>query len=111
MISNVSDNSRHNVYNGKCVWPLIKQGLDMANELSTGAGTRREKQKMLLDQAGVLQKCFEELKKYSTLLGSNLLAKVYDAADKKSINSIRIVLDLETLAIKVKLSGSAHVAL
>ena len=113
-----------NVSSDKCVWPLldlrevatkstyrgVTVGNLMANELSTRAGTRREKENLLLDQAGVLQKCFDELKTYSTLLGSNLFAKVYDAADKKLINSIRIVLDLETLAIKVKLSGSAHVA-
>ena len=115
-----------NVNSDKCLWPLLHKDLRevatkltyrgvtignlMANELSTRAGERRTKENMLLDQAGVTQKCFEELKKYSRSLGSNLFAKVYDAEDKKLINTIRILLDLETLAIKLKLSGSAHVA-
>ena len=82
----------------------------MANELSTRAGDRRAQENLLLNQKGVSDKCVEQLKKYSESLGSSLLAKVYDAEDKKLINSIRAVLDLETLALKLKLSGSAHVA-
>ena len=110
----------------KCLWPLLHKdyreiaatstykgvtiGKLMSNELSTRAGERRKKANLLLDQDGVAQKCFEELRMYSETLGTNLLGKVYDAEDKKLINSIRVLLDLESLAIKLKLSASAHVA-
>ena len=62
----------------------------MSDELSTRAGERRNKANLLLDQDGVAKKCFEKLRKYSETLGTNLLAKVYDAEDKKLINSIRV---------------------
>ena len=52
----------------------------------------------------------EELGKYSRSLGANLQNKVYQAEDKKLIETIRVVLDLETLSIKLNLSGAAHVA-
>ena len=110
----------------KCLWPILHKDMQeveskstyrgvtignlVANELSTRAGDRRAQENLLLNQKGVSDKCVEQLKKYSESLGSSLLAKVYDAEDKKLINSIRAVLDLETLALKLKLSGSAHVA-
>ena len=47
---------------------------------------------------------------YSRAMGKNLYAKVYQAEDKKMVETIRVLLDLETLAIKLKLSGSVHVA-
>ena len=109
-----------------CLWPLLHKdyrevaasstyrgvtiGNLMSDELSTRAGERRNKANLLLDQDGVAKKCFEKMRKYSETLGTNLLAKVYDAEDKKLINSTRVLLDLESLAIKLKLSGSAHVA-
>ena len=58
----------------------------------------------------VTKKCLEELKLDSRSLGSSLLAKVYQEEDKKLIETVRVVSDLETLALRLKLSGSAHVA-
>ena len=110
----------------QCLWPNLHKdsrevsekstfrgvtvGNLMSNELSTRAGERRNETNLLLDKKGVMKKSFEELRRYSDVLGTNLLAKVYDAEDKKLINSIRVLLDLESLSIKLKLSGSAHVA-
>ena len=110
----------------KCLWPLLHKDLRevetkstyrgvtvgnlMANELSTRAGERRARENLLLNKKGLTKKCYEELKEYSGSLGTNLVAKVYRAEDKKLIESIRVVLDLESLAIRLKLSGSAHVA-
>jgi hypothetical protein len=77
----------------------------MANELSTRAGQRRTMENLVLDQAGVTKKVFEELKKYAESLSSNLFANVYNEEDTKLINTVRVLLDFETLAIKLKLSG------
>ena len=115
-----------NISSPKCLWPVLHKDLReiadnstyrgvtignlMANELSTRAGERRAKQNLLLDQAGVTQNCLKKLKEYSKSLGTNLLAKVYQEDDKKLIETIRVILDLETLSLKLKLSGSAHVA-
>ena len=110
-----------NVDSVKCLWHLLHKDLReisvkstignlMSNELSTRAGQRRAQQNLLLDQAGLTQRCLERLKSYSRSLGNNLYAKVFQSEDKKMVESIRVVLDLETLAIKLKLSGSAHVS-
>ena len=110
----------------KCFWPVLHKDLReiadkstyrgvtmgnlMADELSTRAGARKTKENLMLDQKGVTKKCLEELKLYSKSLGSSLLAKVYQEEDKKLIETVRVVSDLETLALRLKLSGSAHVA-
>ena len=106
-----------NVDSVKCLWPLLHKDLReisvkstfrgvtignlMSNELSTRAGQRRAQQNLLLDQAGLTQRCLERLKSYSRSLGNNLYAKVFQSEDKKMVESIRVVLDLETLAIKL----------
>ena len=109
-----------------CLWQLLHRDLReistkstyrgvtvgnlMANELSTRAGQRKTKENLLLDQEALSVKVFDELKKYTEILSTKLLAKVYSDKDKKLINIVRVLLDLETLAIRLKLSGSAFVA-
>ena len=111
---------------GLCLWPLLHKDLKevasmstyrgvtignfVANELSTRAGDRRYKENLLLDKKGIIGKCLDELREYSDHLGSNLLAKVYTAESRKLIESVRVVLDLESLSKKVKMAGAAHVA-
>ena len=110
----------------RCLWPLLHKDLKeifdrstyrgvtignlMDSELSTRAGERRAKQNLLLGKADIIQKCLEKLALYSRTLGANLFAKVFQEKDKKLIEAIRVVLDLETLSLKLKLTGSAHVA-
>ena len=55
-----------------------------------------------MDQEALSVKVFDELKKYTVILSTKLLAKVYSDKDKKLINIVRVLLDLETLAIRVK---------
>ena len=82
----------------------------VANELSTRAGDRRQKENLMLDKEGLIEKCLDELSEYSDRLGSNLIAKVYTNENRKLIESVRVVLDLESLSKKVKTAGAAHVA-
>ena len=64
----------------------------------------------MLNQDDLIKKCLDKLALYSKTLGLNLAAKVYQEKDRIMIETIRYFLDLETLSLKLKLSGSAHVA-
>ena len=57
-----------------------------------------------------MDKCMGQLGDFSQELSTELDATVFTKESKLVLDSLRVILDLETLAIKVKLCGSAHVA-
>ena len=109
-----------------CLWPLLHKdlleirtkstyrgvpvGQLVAEELSTRAGTKKTRENQLLDQDGIISRCQEKLKVYVEILCSKLFENVYSVEDKKMIESLRVLFDMKTLAMKIKSSGSAHVA-
>ena len=94
----------NSTYHGVSVGQLVSA------ELSTRAGVRKTKENELLNQADIISKCLEDLKVYTQHLGNKLYEKVFCESDKKMIESLRVLLDLEGLCMKIKTSGAAHVA-
>ena len=96
----------------ECHWPLLHKDVReisvkstyrgvtitslMSDELSTRAGRKRTKQNLLLNQEGIMHSCVEKLRIYSVTMGENFFSKVYQSEDKKLVESIRNLLDLET---------------
>ena len=109
-----------------CLWPQLHKdlleirtrssyhgvpvGQLVSLELSTRAGVKKTKENQLLDQAGIISRCLDNLKVYAEHLGNKLFEKVYSEADKKMIETLRVLLDLKSLSMKIKSSGAPHVA-
>ena len=63
-----------------------------------------------MNKQDIINKSLVELKDLAMELSEELSKTVFSEESKKVLKSLRVLLDLETLAIKVKLCGSAHVA-
>ena len=82
----------------------------MTNDLQTRQGKRVEQENLLTNKQDIMDKCMGQLGDFSQELSTELDATDFTEGSKLVLDSSRVILDLETLAIKVKLCGSAHVA-
>ena len=72
-------------YHGVAVGQLVPE------ELFSRAGAKKTKENQLLDKAGIISRCLENLKVYAEHLGTKLFEKVYSKTDKKMIDSLRVL--------------------
>ena len=85
----------------------------MSNELKTRAGAARAKESVLLNKPQVIAKCLQNLTSFIAYLYDSMKDGehgVFDLDDLEMIEHVRILLDMETLAMKVKLRGAVQVA-
>ena len=124
---NPKDCQCHAVSNSAlCLWPILHKdlreiteskkyrsvpvGVLMTNDLQTRQGKRVEQENLLTNKQDIMDKCMGQLGDFSQELSTELDATDFTEGSKLVLDSSRVILDLETLAIKVKLCGSAHVA-
>ena len=112
-----------------CMWPVLHKDLRemeakstyrsvplttlITNELKTRAGTARAKESLLLNKSQVISKCLQNLKTFASFLYNSMKDGddgVFDTDDLEMIEKLRTLLDMESLAMKVKLRGASQVA-
>lgn len=112
-----------------CLWPVLHKDLRelenkstyrgvplttlMGNELRTRAGTVNATNNLLLNKSQVVAKSLQNLKTFVTTL-YNLMEDgddgVFDSDDIEMIEHLRTLLDMESLAMKLKLRGASQIA-
>lgn len=112
-----------------CLWPVLHKDLReledkssyrsvplttlMGNELRTRAGTVKAKDNLLLNKSQVIEKALKDLRTFVSTL-YNMMEDgdegVFDSDDLEMIEHLRILLDMESLAMKLKLRGASQIA-
>ena len=113
-------------HGSKCQWPMLHldleeiktlgsyRGIPMAQsygkEINTRMGERRAARNAEDERQGIpIVKAQKDLQKLVQRMYEDLNNHIYDESDKSLLKTLRPIIDLRSLALKVKQKGAAHV--